>query len=1394
MAQPTKTTAQPDHKNGHKPAPVVVQQSAGDFAGVAELPGEMVGAHGEGIQEQAARLNDARLQAVQRQKMATQIGKMQGNQHLQRVIQTATRSTARNGKTNGYATHSEPETDLTGDVDGLGGGPLAFAGSPPNGNGSSHPNGHVQREKTANANGTSGEATTDTPTEEQKAAALAAAKAAKAQAGQAQSNSNQEAGKSQAASDTHKQAKETAKTKAESAKAEAKNMANGAGGNAGASLKPGADTPNGAGVGTDIGGGEIAPEASGDKAPASPQDDPGFTAVVGKVKAVGANEKTHGAAKAKAEAAQGAAIPPAGEVTSKAQAGQVGAMEATETPAFDKAAFKAKLMQKIEASMPKTAEDADNFKDQGKANAIKGEMTGEVEQQKQASQGPLEEKANAAPDPSGIEPKAVTPMTPELPGEAPASVGAEAAVPKEKGRSELEAPMQRGSRAPDQKMAEVGVTEEQLANSNEPEFTGAVAAKNEAKTQAQQAPQEYRQFEGEQITKAKTEAEAVAQAKTQAMHGTRAGAFLGVEGQQTQAKSADEQKRAEVTTKIQGIYDTTKTKVEGILKQMDTDVNTTFEAGAATAKQSFENYIESETEAHKQERYGGWLGWAQWIKDKFKSDPEIDRIAERGKALFIKEMDAVINNVVEIVARGLTEAKAEISNGKKEIQAYVEKLPSDLKEVGQQAANDVQSKFEELESDVNNKQDELIESLSAKYKEKLDAVNARVEAIKESNKGLVDRAMDAIGGVIRTILQLKDMLLNVLARAAEAVGNIIKDPIGFLGNLLSAVKQGFNQFVANIGTHLKKGLISWLTGTIAGAGITLPESFDLKGIFQLVMQILGISFQQIMGKVSNVLGFDVMGVYDQIMQLVAIYQEQGLVGLAKYGLEKLIGQEGMAALMEVVKIFDVIKSGDLGQLWVIIQGHLDNLKEMVMSKIEEFIGERVVKAGITWLLSLFNPAGAFIKACKMIYDVVMFFVERGSQIMSLVNAIIDSVSAIASGSIGAAANYIEQSLAKAIPVAISFLSSLLGLGDISGKVKEIIQNVRTTVDGAIDGVLNSKPVQTVAGFIKKAIGQVKGFVAGGVEKVKGTVVAGVGKLLAFFGIKTTFSTSSGESHALYYEERGAEPVLMMASTPKPIQEFLDFYVDEYNITPNSDKGKKVAEIRAYIGSDIDPVIKQLKQAKKGSAQEQAIQKELLEKNVALSQHLRELLSRDKDVGKIINSYMLEGLTGTFSSMPKPTSDDMTADHQPQAAILEWAADEPYFGKTSNMTKRAEGRAAQGYAINLYSERHKAGRTFGGKGDQTKNAFISKAKGKTRGVPTNQEKRDEVVDLMKGELSADVGAMTSIASKGNMDAVWADIQALPISKKEKDDLIAQIRQHILSGEVQIANQPMDDLKK
>src|SRR5262249_25456120 len=97
--------------------------------------------------------------------------------------------------------------------------------------------------------------------------------------------------------------------------------------------------------------------------------------------------------------------------------------------------------------------------------------------------------------------------------------------------------------------------------------------------------------------------------------------------------------------------------------------------------------------------------------------------------------------------------------------------------------------------------------------------------------------------------------------------------------------------------------------------------------------------------------------------------------------------------------------------------------------------------------------------------------------------ILDNLGAIASGNLSAAANLVESVLAKGLPIAISFLASLLGLGGISEKVKEIIGAVRKPITKAVDWVLNTV-VRPVARLASKAAKGVKGKMKAGVDWLK----------------------------------------------------------------------------------------------------------------------------------------------------------------------------------------------------------------------------------------------------------------------------------------------------------------------
>jgi hypothetical protein len=72
----------------------------------------------------------------------------------------------------------------------------------------------------------------------------------------------------------------------------------------------------------------------------------------------------------------------------------------------------------------------------------------------------------------------------------------------------------------------------------------------------------------------------------------------------------------------------------------------------------------------------------------------------------------------------------------------------------------------------------------------------------------------------------------------------------------------------------------------------------------------------------------------------------------------------------------------------------------------------IITAGITWLIGLLNPAAAFIKACKLIYDIIMFFVTNAERITKFVNTVIDSVADIVRGNIGGVVAKIETYWAR----------------------------------------------------------------------------------------------------------------------------------------------------------------------------------------------------------------------------------------------------------------------------------------------------------------------------------------------------------------------------------------------
>lgn len=282
-------------------------------------------------------------------------------------------------------------------------------------------------------------------------------------------------------------------------------------------------------------------------------------------------------------------------------------------------------------------------------------------------------------------------------------------------------------------------------------------------------------------------------------------------------------------------------------------------------------------------------------------------------------------------------------------------------------------------------------------------------------------ALSTIWDLLKIIIDVvKPGLMGYILKTGAALKSILKNPMPFLGNLVNAAKLGFTNFAANIGEHLKAGIIDWLTGSLEG--VYIPKAVSLLELGKFALSVLGITWAQIRGKFVTALG------------------PSG---------EKIM--TGLEIAFDVVK---ALVTGGITAVWELIKEKLDDLKDQVIGGIISFVTDTIVKKAIPKLIGMFIPGAGFIPAIISIYDTIMVFVEKISKIIQVVTAFIDSIVQIAGGNITAAAKKVESVLANLLSLAISFLAGFLGLGKVTDKIMAVVQKVRAKVDAAIGAAVN----------------------------------------------------------------------------------------------------------------------------------------------------------------------------------------------------------------------------------------------------------------------------------------------------------------------------------------------------
>ncbi|WP_194976395.1 eCIS core domain-containing protein [Aquiflexum lacus] len=405
------------------------------------------------------------------------------------------------------------------------------------------------------------------------------------------------------------------------------------------------------------------------------------------------------------------------------------------------------------------------------------------------------------------------------------------------------------------------------------------------------------------------------------------------------------------------------------------------------------------------------------------------------------------------------------------------------------------------------------------------------------------RLFDFIVRIVRIIVEVLLVIMNfpidtinsIIANAAQAFEDIKNDPIGFIKNLLRAVKQGFVQFFENILNHLLGGLRDWLFGELATAGIDPPTDMSFQSILDFVLNVLGITMENIWSRLALKIG-------------------QERVDQIRGALDRLSG------IWTFIK--DVWERGPIA-IWEYVQEQLSNLWNMVVEQVKNWTITRIIQQVTARILSMLDPSGimAVVNSFIAFYRAVQSFIEKLRAMLEIVNSFVAGVANIARGSIGDAANYLENAMARAIPVIIGFLANQVGLRGLGEKVGEMIEALREKVNAAIDWLID------------------KALSAGGALMQMGRDAAD--SILGWLGFRKRFTLANGEQHEVFFQDESEEADIMVASRdPKTLKKILaDKEWNGKSISSNYLKklqahSKKIDENRHGQGINKGEIIKE----------------------------------------------------------------------------------------------------------------------------------------------------------------------------------------------------------------------------
>jgi hypothetical protein len=356
------------------------------------------------------------------------------------------------------------------------------------------------------------------------------------------------------------------------------------------------------------------------------------------------------------------------------------------------------------------------------------------------------------------------------------------------------------------------------------------------------------------------------------------------------------------------------------------------------------------------------------------------------------------------------------------------------------------------------------------------------------------------------------------------------------------------------------------------------------------------------------------------------------------------------------------------------------------------------------------------------------------------------------------------------------LAHQVGLGTLGKRIAETVEALREKIAKAVDKLLERSKT-----FLMRIGSAVFNWFAGLIKK---------------------FDSDDG-SHTLLFKMEGDKPVLKIRSVEQSVVKFL-VELGKVDKVKN-DENRKTKHTNAT--ALVEKINKEAKNCNEAKEEEKpALQKDISKHQEDLAKLLQGLL-KGVTMSEFDKRYDLEGMVATYGAMKGfQTGDKMTPDHQPQAAVLKYAAELNAFKRKKKGDKEetlalreatGRGHADGALAINLHEARHKAGRTYGNKSKNQEvlpDARDAIVKARDDHPNDYATQRSAVIEVVKKEMKKDTAAMREVLKQTKDQPAWADLKELvakeKLSSEDEETQRKAIKEQIENGLKKIEGHSLD----